>query len=208
MSAVTSPDILLTVTAHPTQLFLFSLYHYSAFINNVQDVGKGVILVSGCITERLMMYFGDSLGFLPKVPYYDKDHPNPYGIDVVRPSSPFYIQTETSYSGSTFFNPPSFLDASLEPELPPKPQDHLILSISVAIFCNILFGLAAIYFSVLSDQSYRELDLDSAREHGRTAFKLNMTGIVVTIGVIIIAVSMHFLVFTKAVEEMTKNRNG
>jgi low temperature requirement protein LtrA len=81
-----------------------------------------------------------------------------------------------------------------------------VFSISVAIFCNILFGLAAVYFSILSDRSYGELDIDAAREHGRMAFKLNMTGIVITIGVIIIAVSLHFLVFTKAIEEMSRNR--
>jgi hypothetical protein len=45
------------------------------------------------------MYFGDSFGFLPKVPYYDQDHPNPYGF-----KSPFYTQTETAYDGSVSYS--------------------------------------------------------------------------------------------------------
>lgn len=84
---------------------------------------------------------------------------------------------------------------------PPRPSSYLGLAIFVTICCNLLFGIIAIIFSVMSSSAADEGNMETARSNGKVSMGLSIAGILITIVVIIIIVVYVTVFATKTVNE-------
>jgi hypothetical protein len=68
------------------------------------------------------------------------------------------------------------LPASFRPIILPQkpPHDYLVWSVANLVFCNLLFGIAALVFSLKTRSSVRNNYLAKAYASSRTAFALNL----------------------------------
>ena len=71
-----------------------------------------------------------------------------------------------------------------------KPKDYLCFSIFTLIACNLILGIIAVVFSVLSRNAYRDQQIEDARSKGKVAFILNVVALIIGIITWIVAVAL------------------
>ncbi|CAH1788091.1 unnamed protein product [Owenia fusiformis] len=78
-----------------------------------------------------------------------------------------------------------------------RPSSYLILAIFTTICCNLVFGIIAIIFSVMSSSSADNGDLEGARSKGKISMILSIVGIVITV-LIIVFIIIYFTVIVSS----------
>ncbi|OAF69790.1 hypothetical protein A3Q56_02449 [Intoshia linei] len=76
-----------------------------------------------------------------------------------------------------------------------RPSNYLALAIFVTICCNILFGIIAIIFSVMSSSAADENNIEDAKSKGKISMYISIVGIVISIVVAIILI-VYFVYVT------------
>ncbi|XP_013407602.1 transmembrane protein 233 [Lingula anatina] len=71
-----------------------------------------------------------------------------------------------------------------------RPSSYLGFSIFVMLCCNLLFGIIALIFSVMSSSAADDNDFASARTKGKVALGLNITGMLVTVLIVVVVVAL------------------
>ena len=57
------------------------------------------------------------------------------------------------------------------------PKDYLYWSILSTVFCNVCFGIAAIFFSLKTRENIRVQNLTNAQQQSSVALRLNLTAV-------------------------------
>jgi uncharacterized membrane protein len=83
----------------------------------------------------------------------------------------------------------------------PRPSSYLVLAIFVTICCNLLFGIIAIVFSVMSSSAADDGDMEKARSNGRISMWLSVAGIIISVILIIIVIVYVTVVAKKVVDD-------
>ncbi|CAH1788804.1 unnamed protein product [Owenia fusiformis] len=85
----------------------------------------------------------------------------------------------------------------------PRPSNYLALAIFTTICCNIIFGIIAIVFSVMSSSTADDGDFEGARTKGKISLALSLVGIFSTIIIVVIIVVYFTVVVAAAVNAVT-----
>ncbi|XP_013384417.1 tumor suppressor candidate 5 homolog [Lingula anatina] len=135
-------------------------------------------------------------------PQYGQQPPGYYGQQPPpgqQPPGAYYGQQQPPYAVTS---QPVSTNMIITQVPDPKPPDYLILSIFVLLCCNLLLGLIALVFSILSQSAYGSGDSESARTHGKVALGLNIAGIVISV-VIVVAVLIWYFALLGSVAAAT-----
>jgi hypothetical protein len=79
-----------------------------------------------------------------------------------------------------------------------KPSSYLGLSIFTLICCNLVFGIIALIFSIMSNNDADAGDTEGARSKGKVAMWLNVTGILLTVLICIVVPVIYFTIILPA----------
>ncbi|OAF67751.1 hypothetical protein A3Q56_04429 [Intoshia linei] len=80
-----------------------------------------------------------------------------------------------------------------------RPSSYLAFAICVTICCNIIFGIIAIIFSVMSSSAADDNNMEDARRNGKISLAFSLSGILITIIALIVGIYFIYVYTTQLI---------